>query len=62
MAKRRTTYKVQRLVDLGSGEEALPIYETDNKAHYHEYMDELATERGADCIVKMNSRTASVKY
>ena len=62
MTKRRTTYQVNRIADLGDGPESLTIFETNDKYEYFQFMDELAGQRGADCIKKMTSKTATVAY
>ena len=62
MAKRRTTYKVERITDLGDGPVSLPILETNNKREFFEYQDELMTERGVESLVKATARTATFAY
>lgn len=59
--KRRTTYKVERIVNLGDGPEALPILETNCKRHFHEYQDEIANRENV-VFIKQTSRTATVSY
>lgn len=62
MTKRRTTYKVERIADLGDGPVSLPIFETNDKREFFEFQDELMTERGVESLVKATPRTATFVY
>lgn len=62
MTKRRTTYKIERVADLGDGLVSLPILETNDKREFFECQDEIMTERGVESLVKANARTAVFAY
>lgn len=62
MSKRRTTYKVERVADLGEGPVSLTILETNDKHEFFEFQDELMTERGTESLVKSTTRTAVFAY
>lgn len=62
MAKRRTTYKVERVADLGDGPASLTILETNDKREFLEFQDELMTERGVASLVTATTRTAVFAY
>ena len=62
MTKRRTTYKVERVVNFGNGDELLPICETNDKHHFFEFLDQLYTDRPNRAVVKETSRTVVVRY
>jgi len=59
---RRTTYKIERIMDLGNGPEKFAILETNDKIEFFEMQDELMTERGVDSLVKATTKTATFKY
>lgn len=60
--KRRTTYKIERIMDLGDGPEKFAILETSDKHEFYQTQDELLTVRGAGSLIKATSRTATFKY
>lgn len=60
--KRRTTYKIERIMDLGNGPEKFAILETNDKIEFFEMQDELMTVRGVDSLVKETTKTATFKY
>lgn len=62
MTKRCTTYKIERIADLGDGPVSLPILETNDKCEFFELQDELITERGVEALVKATARTAVFSY
>lgn len=60
--KRRTTYKIERIMDLGDGPEKFAILETNDKHEFYQAQDELLTVRGSGSLIKATSRTATFKY
>lgn len=62
MAKRRTTYKVERIMNLGGGDELHPICETNDKHHFFQFLDQLYTDRPSRVVVKETSRAVVVRY
>lgn len=59
---RRTTYKIERIMDLGDGPEKFAILETNDKIEFFEMQDELMTERGVESLIKATTKTATFKY
>lgn len=59
---RRTTYKIERIMDLGNGPEKFAILETDDKHEFFQVQDQLLTDRGLDSLVKATSKKATFKY
>lgn len=62
MTKRRTTYKIERVMNFGDGPELVTVLETNIKRHFCEMMDEISSRETFKRWDKSTSRTAVGVY